>query len=79
MTIQRGEERFEVEVTGLATRRASAALARVNYRESEASVAARQAAAEQRRMMHDGYRKPSTKPDKRARRLIKALGDIDMM
>ncbi len=78
MTIQRGEERFEIEVTGITARRGSAAIARTHYRESDASVAARQVAAEQRRMMHHGYQKPPTKPDKRARRLIKALGDIDM-
>ena len=78
MTIRRGEERFEIEVTGLTARRGSPAVARTNYRESDASVAARQAAAEQRRMMHNGYQKPPSKPDKRARRLIKALGDIDM-
>jgi len=26
-----------------------------------------------------GYRAPETKPDKRARRLIRALGDIDAL
>ena len=49
------------------------------YAETEESRLARERAAEQRRMMRDGYEKPATKPDKRARRLIRALGDIDMM
>ncbi|MBR0346442.1 MAG: RNA-binding protein, partial [Rudaea sp.] len=31
------------------------------------------------RLERTGYAKPPTKPDKRARRLIIALGDIDAM
>ncbi|MEP6483985.1 MAG: S4 domain-containing protein [Rudaea sp.] len=79
MSIRRGDERFEIDVTGLMSRRGAPAVARANYRETEASLAARLAAAEQRKMQRDGYQKPPTKPDKRARRLIKALGDIDMI
>jgi ribosome-associated heat shock protein Hsp15 len=29
--------------------------------------------------MRDGYRAPEQRPDKRARRLIRALGDIDLL
>lgn len=77
--IQRGDEKFDVEVTGLLARRASAPLARTCYCETPESIAAREHAAEQRRLQRDGYERPPTKPDKRARRLIRALGDIDML
>lgn len=75
--VTRGEETFEVEVTGLAHKRGSAALAQTLYRESEVSIKAREAACEQRRAARAGYQPPPKRPDKRARRLIRALGDID--
>jgi ribosome-associated heat shock protein Hsp15 len=75
--VSRGEETFEVEVTALSERRGSALQARQCYSESEASRVARIAKSEQRRLAAAGYQKPATKPDKRARRLIRALGDID--
>jgi len=79
MRIERGDEKFDVEVLDLLTRRASAPVARACYRETPESIAAREQAAEQRRMQRDGYERPPTKPDKRARRLIRALGDIEML
>lgn len=79
LRITRGEEIFEVEVAGLAHKRGSTALAESLYRESEASIKARQAAREQRRADRAGYRPPPRRPDKRARRLLRALGDIDSM
>jgi ribosome-associated heat shock protein Hsp15 len=78
LSIERGEEKFEIAVLGIAARRGSATVARQCYAETEVSRIAREKAAEHRRMTRDGYEKPPTKPDKRARRLIKALGDIDM-
>ena len=75
--VTRGEETFEVEVTGLAHKRGSAALAQMLYLESDASSAARAAAREQRRAERAGYQPPPGRPDKRARRLIRALGDLD--
>ncbi|MDC8015405.1 RNA-binding S4 domain-containing protein [Tahibacter soli] len=77
--ISRGEERFEVAVLGLAELRGPAPVAQALYRESDASRQARAQAAEQRRLEATGYARPPTKPDKRARRLIKALGDIDSL
>ena len=77
LRIARGEDRFEIEVAALEGRRGNAAAAQRCYRETPASLAARAAAAEQRRLAGAGYAKPPTKPDKRARRLIRALGDID--
>lgn len=79
LKISRGEETFEVEVIALSERRGSASQAQRSYSESEASRATRIAAAEQRRLAAAGYQKPATKPDKRARRLIRALGDIDAL
>jgi len=78
-SISRASERFELEVLGLSAKRGSAAAAQELYRESESSRAAREAAREQRRAERAGYQPPSGKPDKRARRLIRALGDIDSM
>lgn len=77
LRIVRGDETFEVDVTGLAHKRGSAALAQTLCHESGASVAAREHAREQRRAERGGYTPPPKRPDKRARRLIRALGDFD--
>lgn len=77
MKISRGEERFEVDVLGLSEKRGPASVAQQHYAETEASRLGRAQAVEQRRLQSAGYAKPPTKPDKRARRLIHALGDID--
>lgn len=77
LRIARGDEIFEVAVTALAHKRGSAALAQTLYRESEASVKAREASRERRRAERGGYQPPPRRPDKRARRLLRALGDID--
>ena len=79
LRIRRGDETFEAEVTALAHKRGSAALAQTLYRESEASINAREAAREQRRAERAGFTPPPKRPDKRARRLIRALGDIDTL
>ena len=77
LRIERSGELFEVEVRGLSDTRGPAAVAQLLYVESEASRVARDAARELARAARNGYRPPETKPDKRARRLIRALGDID--
>lgn len=77
LRVTRGDETFEITVAGLAHKRGSAALAQALYRESVASVAAREHAREQRRAERAGYQPPPKRPDKRARRLIRALGDFD--
>ncbi|MBL6750954.1 MAG: RNA-binding S4 domain-containing protein [Nevskia sp.] len=77
LEITRGQDRYEIEVVALSEQRGSATIAQKCYRESETSRIAREAASEQRRLTMAGYAKPPTKPDKRARRLIRALGDID--
>ncbi|HJP99082.1 MAG TPA: RNA-binding S4 domain-containing protein [Rhodanobacteraceae bacterium] len=79
LRITRGEETFEVEVLAFSGKRGSAALAQTLYRESDASIKAREAARAQRRAERGGYQPPPKRPDKRARRLIRALGDIDSL
>jgi ribosome-associated heat shock protein Hsp15 len=77
--VARMEERFEVEVLALSDVRGPASVAQTLYRESEASKLAREQARAQRAAERAGYHPPETKPDKRARRLIRALGDIDAL
>ncbi len=77
LQVRRGDEVFEIQVLALSDKRGSASVAQTLYRESAESVARREAEREKRRMERDGYRAPEHKPDKRARRLIRALGDID--
>lgn len=77
LKVARAEEVFEVEVLTLSDTRGPAAVAQSLYRESEASRARREEARALRIAERTGYRAPETKPDKRARRLIRALGDID--
>lgn len=78
LRIARGEEIFEVDVRGLTEQRGAAAIAQTHYAETAESQAARAAAQERRKNEAAGYTRPASKPDKRARRLIRALGDIDM-
>jgi ribosome-associated heat shock protein Hsp15 len=73
--VRRGEEMFTVDVLALSEQRGPASVAEKLYRETDESRAAREALREQRRMQ--GPTGPATRPDKRARRLIRALGDID--
>ena len=77
LRIGRGEEMFEVTVLALADKRGPASVARTMYEESEASRNERERIRALRAAERAGYRPPETKPDKRARRLIRALGDID--
>jgi len=79
LRITRGEECFEIEVLALAEQRGPASVAQTLYRETPESVAARVAAAETRRLQGTSLARPPKRPDKRARRLIRALGDLDML
>jgi ribosome-associated heat shock protein Hsp15 len=79
LQVRRGLELFEIEVLALSEQRGAASVAQTLYRESDASVARREAEREKRRMEANGYRAPASKPDKRARRLIQALGDLDAL
>ena len=77
LLVARGEERFEIEVLALADVRGPASVAQTLYRESESSRLARERARAMRAAERSGNRAPDTRPDKRARRLLRALGDID--
>jgi len=77
MQVRRGEERFEIEVLLLSEKRGSAPIAQTLYREPDEARERRLREAAERRAANAGYRPPETKPDKRARRLIQALGDLD--
>ena len=77
LRIERNTEIFEVEVRGLSDTRGPAPVAQAMYAESESSRLRREAARDLARAERTGYRAPESRPDKRARRLIRALGDID--
>lgn len=79
LKVSRAEEVFVVDVQGLSNVRGPATVAQQLYVETEASRVLREQARAQRMAERNGYRAPETKPDKRARRLIRALGDIDAM
>ena len=77
LQVSRGDERFDVVVRGLSDSRGPAPQAQALYEETAESKARREEQRRQRAAMRDGYKPPGHRPDKRARRLIQALGDID--
>ena len=68
LTIRRGDDQFTVIVTGLAGKRGSAAIARSLYNETDASLHAREAQQEMRKLSRTPA--PKKRPDKRSRRHI---------
>lgn len=78
LAVTRGEDTCHVTVIAISSRRGAAADARRLYDESLLAQQARLALAAERTAARAGYRAPEGKPDKRARRLIHALGDIDV-
>lgn len=79
LRVRRGEELFEVEVRALSSSRGPASVAQTLYHEGEEARARRLEATAQQRAARAGFKAPEGKPDKRARRLIRALGDIDAL
>jgi len=79
LRVRRGEDQFEVAVLALSAKRLSAPAAQALYAESDASRELRLRLAAERKAANAGYRPPTGKPDKRARRLIQALGDLDAL
>ena len=73
LRISRGVERLEIEVLALSEKRGQASAAQALYRESEASVAAREAAKAQRKLV--GAAAPPGRPDKHERRELRRLKD----
>jgi ribosome-associated heat shock protein Hsp15 len=70
LTVQRGHETIEIEVLGINDRRRPAPEARLLYAETAASLARREAEAEQRRQLRSDPA-ASRRPDKRERRHIR--------
>lgn len=68
--IRKGPMEFTVHVRALSPQRGPASVAQTLYEETPASVAARQALSEQRRLAALATPSVATKPDKRARRQI---------
>lgn len=79
LRVTRGEETFELVVAALSDKRGPARVAQNLYVESPESIAQREKQRQERISQRTGYRAPDGKPDKRARRLIRALGDIDAL
>ncbi|SBV36412.1 Heat shock protein 15 homolog [uncultured Stenotrophomonas sp.] len=79
LRVQRGDEVFEIGVRGLSDSRGPAPVAQALYEETAASRLVREERRRQRAAARDGYLPPEHKPDKRARRLIRALGDLDAL
>ncbi len=79
LRLVRGEDTFEIEIRGISDNRGPTATAQGLYSEPEGSRLQREAERASRVAARAGYRAPDTKPDKRARRLIRALGDIDAL
>lgn len=77
LTIQRGTERYEVEVLGLAGHRRPAPEAQRLYAESDASRRAREDLREQRRLQRQAEPVPARRPDKRQRRQIRQFRERD--
>lgn len=73
LTIRRGDMIQIVNVTRLADRRGSAAIAQTLYRESDASIERRETDRSRRKMERAGLTVPSTRPTKRDRRELKKL------
>ncbi len=68
--IHRSNERFEVVVTGLSSRRGSASIAQTLYEETEASQLCRQSEAEKRKLAALQRPVSDHKPNKQERRKI---------
>lgn len=74
LVVEKGALRFELTVLALSGRRGSATVAQTLYAETAQSIAARQAAAAQRRAERESApRAPLTRPDKHARERIRRL------
>ncbi|MEO8810292.1 MAG: S4 domain-containing protein [Rhodanobacter sp.] len=76
LRIGRAEERMELVVLALSARRGPASEAQQLYRETDASVAAREALREQRRLSGAAFDHPPGRPDKQARRQLRKIKDL---
>lgn len=74
--ITRAEQRMEVCVLALSSRRGPATEAQLLYRETEASRVAREAEREQRRLSGVAFDHPMRRPDKHARKLLREIKSL---
>jgi ribosome-associated heat shock protein Hsp15 len=79
LTVNRANELYEITVLAVSEMRGPAVKAQALYQEEESSRIKRESEREMKRLANAGYKAPLTKPDKRARRLIQALGDLDAL
>jgi len=70
LRIQRGQETFIVNITALAEKRGSAAIAQSLYLETAQSLAAREEQQQLRKLHAASAPAPAKRPDKKARRQI---------
>ncbi|MGI9264486.1 MAG: RNA-binding S4 domain-containing protein [Gammaproteobacteria bacterium] len=70
MIVSRGEEQFDIVVSGLSTRRGPAAEAATLYQESEQSLDRREKLREQKRLERASLPERVGRPDKRDRKKI---------
>jgi len=75
--IRRNDEVFDVKVTALADKRGSATIAATLFLESEASQERRAAEVARRKMERAGLRVPDKRPEKRDRRALAQMKQID--
>jgi ribosome-associated heat shock protein Hsp15 len=79
LIIDRANELYEITILALSDMRGPAIKAQALYSEADESRIKRESDREMRKLANAGYQAPATKPDKRARRLIQALGDLDAL
>jgi ribosome-associated heat shock protein Hsp15 len=75
LEISNSETRWEITVKGLSDKRGPAPEARLLYEESEASISAREAQRENRKLVIDPAADLHGRPTKRDRRQIRRFGD----
>lgn len=74
ITLRQGHDLREVEVLALSDQRGGAPQAATLYRETDASISAREQAAANRKLVSSG---PEHRPDKRERRTLERLKKIE--
>lgn len=78
LQVRVGHDEREIEVTALAAKRGSARDAALLYRETEASIAAREEAAARRRAERNAEVAPDHRPSKKERRDLRRFRDQDL-
>lgn len=73
LSVTRGTDVYEITVLVLLDKRGPAKRAQALYEESAASAARRESAAAQRRLTHQSSPRPPKRPDKKSRRLLRAV------